>query len=154
MKILNLENTFLNNLLKGLFEIFLHANTSVFSQQFSEVKTSSKLFDNFHEIVDKINEELNLVRVDYQRQSKEEINEENTLLKQNTIMRLEIEKLKVQNENFRNSMGDLNDGDKLKQLENELKEKERIIEQLKASNANIANEFQKLQQTITESSGN
>ena len=57
-KILNTENQFLASIIEGILVIFQEDRGSIDPYQTSEIRTTSKLFDNFRETIEKLNSEV------------------------------------------------------------------------------------------------
>lgn len=151
-KILNTENQFLASIIEGILVIIEEDRGSIDPFQTSEIRTTSKLFENFRETIEKLNSEVHDLQEFVQEEHDKNSEEKNPLFKQNNILKSEIEKLKTENEAFKLKSENLEkmDSEGLKDLEVKLTEKDRIIEQLRTSNANLAGEIQNLQQTKNE----
>lgn len=151
-RLLTLENDFLKAIIDGVMEILRVSQgvNSLSVSQSLEMKTANRLFDDFRSTVQKMNEELDDVHQQAQEQRHDSFHEENPLVKQNIVMKSEIEKLKNENEVIRTKTVENLEAEASKRLDSVVAEKDRIIQQLTMSNANLAAEIQNLQAMLNQ----
>lgn len=151
LNILNAENAFLNSVLTATFDILDESEVNKSDLRSDNLREIHKLLNNFRSTVEKMNKELLDLQTLAESLHQEGPSDGNPIIKQNNVMKSEIEKLKTENElikskslNFENV-----ENDNVKRIEALLVEKERIIQQLTGSNANLAAEIQNLQEIVS-----